>query len=457
MLPAGIRYCSGLGSAPLAQPSNPLPARTRRPFSPSPPPPTDHPQLMAAADPEFAAELRREGIPETLITWLLPRCPNGARFAFYVDRQQEIQEVIVDQVEETKGSRSVRAALVEVWRRHQAAQERRLTRSAAGIGEQDWEDPLESHVKDNLYDNFQTYYHFRLRPTAMLADNLLARIKREVDRQQYSVIPVSRVRSQAVHVKSPLIKKIQVSAMVAMDIGAAAEAHTQISGIPDYLDGLQILMNGYAVVGCFEVRGADGSLRASRWLPWDTACEYVDRIRRKLSASRASITDLRKADESTRELWMDLQRNERLTMGEAIVRAFVESAPYWLFSGVVDTNPAADAARRPQHFSPGGAEASGSGRPPQQFQQRGPTERRRERRSRTPAQQAFAKQAPGATNSSANRTARSTTRGKTICNDWNSGRCQQRCPRGFLHVCNFMLANNVPCASPAHRRTEAHG
>ena len=133
-------------------------------------------------DPEFEAELKREGVPSALVQWLVIRCPNGPRFANYVDKKEEMQELIVDQVQETRSDRGVRAALVEVWKRHEAAQDRRLGRMAAGIQEADWEDPLEGAVRDRLYQTFAAYYHFVLKPWNSLCDPLLARFKREIDR-----------------------------------------------------------------------------------------------------------------------------------------------------------------------------------------------------------------------------------------------------------------------------------
>ena len=71
-----------------------------------------------------------------------------------------MQELIVDQVPKTKNDRGVRAALVKIWKRHEAAQGRRLGRVAAGIQEADWEDPLEGAVRGRRYQTFEACYHF---------------------------------------------------------------------------------------------------------------------------------------------------------------------------------------------------------------------------------------------------------------------------------------------------------
>lgn len=386
--------------------------------------------LGYAMDPEFEAELKGEGIPDDLIAWMATHCKTPARFAFYVDSKEEIQTLIVDQVASTRNNRTVRAALVELWRKHSAAQERRLSRAAAGIGDQDWEDPLEGFVRDRLYAAFAAYYHFRLRPTASLCDNLLARFKRELDRKQFTVVSMSRVRSQAcagLH----RAKRLKVSDTVSMDIAAADDDSSDLQGVFDYIDRLQLVMTGWAVVGCFEVRDGSGSLRAARWLPWDLACEYVDRAKRKLLLPGGKMVDLgtlQKADESTREMWVDLMRNNDLTMGQAVEKCFVDASPFWLFAGA--------------EVAPAVAARSGASQTAERGRQ-GSNEvilvKDKDKRQARPA-----------------RIADQTSRGKSICALWNEGKCQAKCPDNKLHVCNFLLQNGHVCAAAAHRRSEAH-
>ena len=49
-----------------------------------------------------------------------------------------------------------------------------------------------------------------------------------------------------------------------------------------------------------------------------------------------------------------------------------------------------------------------------------------------------------------------TSRGKSICGDWNEGGCHAKCPDSKLHACNFMLQNGQVCAAAGHRRCDAH-
>ena len=156
---------------------------------------------------------------------------------------------------------------MEIWKRHEAAQDRRLGRMAAGIQEAKRGDPLEGAARDRLYQTFASYYHFVLKPWNSLCDPLLARFKREIDRNHFTVCPVTRAKSQASFAKVFATQKVRVSDVLAMDIGQQRNVSAIVSTGHDYINGLRLIMNGFAVVGCFEVRGADSSLRAKRWAP----------------------------------------------------------------------------------------------------------------------------------------------------------------------------------------------
>ncbi len=78
-----------------------------------------------AVDVELKAELSAVGIPEPLIAWLSINAPTSSKLAFYDDKP-EIQALIVNSVPETRGNRTARAAMVEIWRKHLAFNEMRL-------------------------------------------------------------------------------------------------------------------------------------------------------------------------------------------------------------------------------------------------------------------------------------------------------------------------------------------
>ena len=88
---------------------------------------------MAVFDPEFQAELRAESLHEDLIKWIGEHCGTPSKFANFVDAKTEIQTEMVDAVPATRGDRAVRAALVALWRKHEAAENRRLGRQAAFV------------------------------------------------------------------------------------------------------------------------------------------------------------------------------------------------------------------------------------------------------------------------------------------------------------------------------------
>lgn len=374
----------------------------------------------AAHDPEFLAELRAEGVHENLVNWMKEHCGTAARFANFVDEKSEVQAEIVDKVPATAGCRRTRATIVALWRKHGAAESRKLARQAAGIQEVDLEDPLDPPVRDRLLLNFKEYYHFGLRTHSIICDPLLARFKREVDKGTLTVCPIARAQSQARwSSSSSRASRVQISATVAMDVGTAQMSTVAVKTMNEYLRGLKLIMTGLAIVGNYEVRTTAGDLRESRWAPWDECCDYVSRVEQRCfpdGQASPTVQQVRTADESTRELWAEWVRLEGLTLGEAIRRSKVEAAPFWLWAG---QESAPEARER---------EASGSNK-----------------RARSVEM-----------NNSPGGVVRFTSKGKPICAAWNENSCSKSCPKKELHVCNHRLLNGRPCMATAHRRCEAH-
>ena len=389
---------------------------------------------MAAggADPEFLAELRAERVDETLVTWISTHCGTPAKFANFVDNKGEIQAEIVDKVPATVGCRVTRATMVALWRKHEASENRKLARQAAGIQEVDLEDPLDAPVRDRMLAAFAEYYRFRLRSSTIICDPLLARFKRELDKGTLTVCPVSRAVSQAKWSSSAArASRVQLSATVSMDVGTQAHVTVQIKTLVEYLRGLRLILTGLAIVGNHQVNKTDGSVREVRWAPWDECSDYANRVEAKAfpdSGSPPSVQQIRAADESTRELWAEWVRLESLTLGEAIRRSKVEAAPFWLWSGAEQTEQS-----RARENDSQGAPQAGKRRKVTLDDDNQPPPRH-----------------DGASY------VRATKRGKQICEAWNTGGCQKVCPKKHLHICNYRLKDGSPCQATAHRRTQAH-
>ena len=190
------------------------------------------------------------------------------------------------------------------------------------------------------------------------------------------------------------------------------------------------------MVGCFPstdwpTAPATPDKPVDRWAPWGVLMEYLDRVESKAlpaSGPRPTLQQVRMADESTREMWNESVRLEGLSLGAAVIRSKLEAAPFWLWAGaeVDDRAQARDSVR---------ADAAPRG-----------SKGRARSRSRSPAR-------------SSGTVASSTSKGKPICPDWNSGKCTtmaKDCNQKMLHVCNKLLTNKQVCASASHRRCEAH-
>jgi hypothetical protein len=134
------------------------------------------------------------------------------------------------------------------------------------------------------------------------------------------------------------------------------------------------------------------------------------------------------AYKSTRRMWSEAVRLEGLSLGATVIRSGLEADPFWPWVGaeVDDSSKARDSVK--------------ADTPPL-----GSKLRARDR-SRSPARSSVT-------------VAPSTSKGKPICPDWNSGKCTamaKDCKQKMLHVCNMMLTNKQVCASASHRRCDAH-
>ena len=90
---------------------------------------------------------------------------------------------------------SQRAILCELWREADIAEQHRLENKAKGLSQNDFEEPLPIGALDGYLDKFEAFYHYRPFFTEILAEPLVGRLKREIDRKTFTVLPLARVRN----------------------------------------------------------------------------------------------------------------------------------------------------------------------------------------------------------------------------------------------------------------------
>ena len=123
----------------------------------------------------------------------------------------------------------------------------------------DFEEPLPIGALDGYLDKFEAFYHYRPFLTEILAEPLVGRLKREIDRKTFTVLPLGRVRN-----KKESTKQTPFTTNMALFLGAdqvpISERPVDDNHLAVYL--CKVLWEGsWAVAGNFE--HTDGSQFAS--------------------------------------------------------------------------------------------------------------------------------------------------------------------------------------------------
>ncbi len=142
------------------------------------------PTWQSTMEPSFRQLLVDRAIHVDLIDFLQAEgITTMVKLANYCDSRAEVQALLVDRVTSTRGRRKAKAALTELWRESDCAEELRLKRKASGVEQDDLEDPLPELVLSSTLSRFETAYSYKLSLKEVLCDPLLGRMKREIDRK----------------------------------------------------------------------------------------------------------------------------------------------------------------------------------------------------------------------------------------------------------------------------------
>ena len=244
------------------------------------------------------------------------------------------------------------------------------------------------------------------------------------------MFPLERAKSQSAWTRKTPSTKVAVSDTVAFEFGARPDQFKEHLNVLTYLQALERALNGYAFVGCTDVGVGE---KTRKFAPWDTLSYYQDHCCSKSLCNGmpvVSLQTLRAADESTREMWTELMKNDGLTMGEAVVKSRVDAAPFWLWK--VDTSLSVEAAMHEEAATTPTKRSSGT------LAIEDDHSAKKQRHDDN-----FAK---------------TSAKGKQLCSAWNSHQngCAPKCKHGHLHCCNHVLSNGKACMSTGHKRCTGH-
>lgn len=255
--------------------------------------------------------------------------------------------------DEFKNNGLVLSRLRQAWREAAARESGREEQLRKGVDAVDLDSPLDEAVTASLYETFTKHYKFTLSVSRCPSDVMLGRVKREIDRGLFTVISLKRVRDLASTYEGHANRVINLGG-ARLDLGHRADVEVSIASRKALAHSFTVLMNAYAIAGCFKCapgRGASsqpssqGSAVAEVLAaPWDVMTHYAEFVMDALDAhpgpERDAIAFVVRADAETRAHWVHLCRrpatpeSPRLTLGEAVVQTYTDKASHWVVPAV---------------------------------------------------------------------------------------------------------------------------
>ena len=205
---------------------------------------------------------------------------------------------------------------------------------ASGAAPEDLESPLGEGVAEGLLAKFAKAYGYTLAFEDQLAEPILGRIKREIDRKTNTLLTVDKVRSAREASRPTRPKHVQLGGNIDLVVQGPRVARRDIKDIHEYQRALEMLLvSGYVVVGNFVPVGKSvlfSSLSAVK--------SYLSFVRQKCQG-HFSANDLlslvRASDEDTRCLWAESMRCGA-TLSEAMASCASKQEALWLWARASD-------------------------------------------------------------------------------------------------------------------------
>ena len=299
-------------------------------------------------------------------------------------------------------------------------------------------------IKIAFWKRYKSKYPVEVSPS----DQLLSRCHREMDKRLLTVFDIWRVKT-LLHQVTTTKKRKQVGTDL-YTFEEEAEETSVTHGVEKYLSKLHTYLLALAIAGSTAMEGApteevfgSDSTRVIK-VPWDVLQSYYFRASRAAmtvpEASRLAWLEAR--DISERSVWVSQYREGSEALGQVVQSVMEKRGAHW------DTPI--------QHMAQPQAAQQQRQQQPQQHpratnQRPAPTHEA----STPPRRQSQGQQQSSPGNASKPRwgaTADSLRDGKTLCADFNNGKCDRKgpsCDKG-LHKCSKILRGGRPCGMSYH-------
>ena len=113
--------------------------------------------------------------------------------ATFIEKREQVQGEILDNVPSQKDERAQRNKLKQVWQIAADEYEAKSDRRKRGWDATEIDDPLDPDEQQDKYDQFSKRHGFCFRICDIGTDSLLGRVSREADKWTWSFMPMEKV------------------------------------------------------------------------------------------------------------------------------------------------------------------------------------------------------------------------------------------------------------------------
>ena len=409
-------------------------------------------------DSDLLALLKESAVKDEVVKSLSAiGCTQMHLFAHWLDDNAEIS-TFLETRDAAKGNPAQRAAMRFSYAKSKELTTRALKRSAQGLGDESIDEPLPPEHQRDLLARANTLYRWGVIDSRQICcDMQLAKIRREFQNFQPSMLQVGKVRTLAQSQRQAAPKRQKINESLSISIGSGGDEVFQRMDVVTWPESFAILTRTWTVCGSFEVAkdatSADRVLMVEMHQAETYRFEFVSRIRDyRERYSDASITKaLSIVEESFRSKAVELTRSgDKVPWGVALVRVLTESMHLWNILRDHLILKSDDG-----HF---GRDRRQSGDNAQRGNRGVKLEHpRRDDRQSGDIGVATAKSGKGSSkgrNPAADRIMfTSAAKGQTpYCRAHNDkGSCHDKSCR-FIHVCNAQMSDGSACGSKSHGR-----
>ncbi len=296
----------------------------------------------------LVSTLKNKNVPASLITYMTETdtskglgLANPDDFVNYVKHEPialfegdlTTKILVKSNIDGVKDSPLVLSRLKQAYLALKSEFDTKLSRKKEGVPIGDWEDPLESSTQEGLFGNFNRCYTIVLTAHGTPADNLIARLYREVTRNLLSVHEVLKVRTLAMAQRPVKERRSKLGDYMVLfqDSEDPADDETPNS-VLWYLLLHRVLMNGYAIVGTHQVESKKFPGTKVPFAALSDVYEYTEvlhhRAVRLVGSGADALGWMQQRDQETRAKAVVYTR-KGWPLGEALLEAYKDEKVEW--------------------------------------------------------------------------------------------------------------------------------